>query len=190
MKKVFFIGFNKTATTSLHHLFLNSGYTSIHHKHKKNYLAVTIERNYLNKRPILDSIDFTDCYIDLVYSDNFHYIEANKYFKEFYKEYPDSFFIFQKRDVDSWVRSRSLHKGNETFLKRVGNALSLSDKEVQEYWRQLYFEHYRNVALFFKNKENFLEFDIDDDIEILINFLSPEIEINKNEWEFHNVTRI
>lgn len=79
-RKIFVIGFNKTATSTFHQLFLSNGLKSQH-----------------------GGVWKTDKYDCL--SDN---PELNNY-KELYKNYPNSIFILNTRGLYSWLLSRAMH---------------------------------------------------------------------------------
>lgn len=79
-RKIFVIGFNKTATSTFHQLFLSNGLKSQHEG--------------------VWQIDKYDCF-----SDN---PELNNY-KELYKNYPNSIFILNTRGLYSWLLSRAMH---------------------------------------------------------------------------------
>jgi len=189
--KVFFIGFNKTATTAFHKLFLDSGYKSYHHKkNKKKYLAKIIHENYLNNDPILKTIDDADCYSDLVYSTHDEYIEANSFYKEIFREYPNSYYVLQTRNIDNWICSRLKHIGTESFAYRVCNVLDITERELIDYWKNLYSSRVSEIINFYKNKSNFIIFDIDnDEITKLTQFLSVDFSLELSYWKKHNVSK-
>ena len=56
--KVFFIGFNKTATCAVHELFLKNEYNSVHHRDNNgNNLALSMQKNIINKNDILTNLE-------------------------------------------------------------------------------------------------------------------------------------
>ena len=80
--KIFVIGFNKTATSTFHQLFLAN-------KKKSQHGGIWKTQNY-------------DCF-----SDNPELPENN--YKNLYKKYPDAKFILNTRSLNSWLLSRAVH---------------------------------------------------------------------------------
>jgi len=197
MNKIFFIGFNKTATTSFDYLFSCSGYTSYHHwariKKKKTYLAKQIYNNLQNNLPILNKIDNAHAYSDLISpvtdidGKTFIY-EANQNFDILYKEYPNAYFILNTRNIEDWVLSRSNHKN---ALKAWNKFFNISYGKTIDMWRKNFIKHHTSVREFFYNKPtaNFLEFNIDTDrIDILIDYVKKDFILDKNYWTQKNKT--
>jgi hypothetical protein len=191
--KVFFIGFNKTATTSLHRLFLDSGYISFHHtkrQNKKENIANIIDKNFKNNLPLLTNLETADCLIDMILSNNNRYLEANKYFRQLHQQYPDSYFILQIRNEENWIKSRLKHRSKPSFAKRSISALGLKNTdELIQFWKAMKSNHFTDVRNYFCNSKKFIEYNIDkDDISKLINFLSPHFQLKKEHWKKHNAT--
>jgi hypothetical protein len=80
--KVFTIGFNKTGTSSIHHLFLEAGLKSQHKSGKWD-------------------LDDFQCFCD-----GSHHKGA---FKDYDRKYPHSTFILNTRPLGNWLKSRSKH---------------------------------------------------------------------------------
>jgi len=191
--KVFFIGFNKTATTAFHRLFTSSGYISFHHctrQNKKENIANIIQKNYIGNLPLLKGLENADCLLDMIFSNYSQYLEANKYFQQFNEQYPNSFFILQIRNEDDWIQSRFNHKSKPSFVKRARSALNCKDnEELIKRWKEIRSNHFHKVRNYFSNSNNFIEYDIDkDNISKIINFLSPQFTLKKKFWQKHNVT--
>jgi hypothetical protein len=188
MKKIWIIGFNKTATTSIHHLIQASGYRSWHQSITHwGSIAKIIERNALAGLPILGEADTGDAYSDLCFLRDGKFVEANKWFKEIYEEYPDAYYVLNTRPMGNWIKSRVNHGD---FLQRYIAWTDCSTREeALEQWRANYRSHHAEVESFFKGKKNFLKFDIEeDDIKTLIDFLAPEYKLNPSYWRTHNKT--
>ena len=187
MKKVFFIGFNKTATTSIHQLFLESGYKSMHHNEGKVNLAKTMVKNIRKDKDILTNISTYHCYSDLTSATKTHYIEGNELFKELYQQYSDSYFVLQTRDTEDWIRSRVNHS-NGGFMKRCMTYMEMKKTdEIKEYWRNMKTKREKLIIKYFEDFDRFMVFDIDnDDITSLIDFLTPHFKLKKSEWKVYN----
>ena len=103
--KVFCIGLNKTGTTSLHRALTILGYNSVHAKTKDGInIKTTIKQNFRQGNDILTSLEKYDAFSDWDLDDSSHLI-----FKEFYNQYPNSKFILNTRNMDSWLDSREKH---------------------------------------------------------------------------------
>ncbi|RYH06683.1 hypothetical protein [Tropicimonas sp. IMCC6043] len=84
--KVFFLGFNKTGTSSIHKLFSSLGYRSFHHP----------EWREISKFPLFSAFD--------VFSDG-----EPQNIIDFKTNFPDAFYILNVRNLDAWVVSRLKH---------------------------------------------------------------------------------
>lgn len=90
--KIFVIGFNKTATTSLHYLFLRNGKKS---QHEKKW-----------------NLEKYDCFSD---GDTKTINVVN-----LYEKYPSSIFILNTRNLRHWLTSRFKH-GSATLHSNIKN---------------------------------------------------------------------
>lgn len=195
MKKVFFLGFNKTATVSFHYLFALSGYKSAHNiyriKGKPETLALRMFRNKSFDLPILNGISDYEVFSDLIFVKPKEklYIEANKWYRELHKEYPDSYFILQTRNVNDWLNSRENHDDGN-FLKRCMKLKSIMNhSEMLEHWKNERLSREEEIKQYFKGNKDFLLFDIDKDpIDKLIEHVRPEFNLKKMYWYKLNVT--
>ena len=84
-KKIFIIGYNKTATCSLNALFKHNGWNS---EHKCGDWAIDEKEVFSDQHP-----EFTN-FFD---------------FKKLSNKYPNSFFILNLRKLDDWIMSRCGH---------------------------------------------------------------------------------
>lgn len=189
MTKVFFLGFNKTATTAFHKLFELSGHTSYHHLVKGKNLTQVMNGNIKNNKPILHNISGGVAYSDLSYFKKNQCIEGNQWYAELHQEYPDAFFILQTRDLEEWIESRSKHKKGR-FIKRCMDSYGVQSKdEMREIWRTERQERENQIKRYFRRNPKFLTFDINhDDINRLIEHLKPDIMLKKEQWKVHNKT--
>lgn len=192
--KVFFIGFNKTATTAFHRLFTDSGYRSIHHsarfEKKRKYLGDIIRKNKKSNLPLLKSIENYDAYSEMLFCTPSVYYDAIKDYKLLHTQYKDGYFILQTRNLDNWIKSRFNHKRNQnTFYAKAKHALSMDNAQLEEYWRKEYFDHHNEVNNYFSNNSKFLTFNIDEDNIIkLLHFLKLDYDLKINNWKKYNVT--
>jgi hypothetical protein len=173
--KIFCIGLNKTGTTSLHAAFQKIGFKSVHFKEKNGTdIKDLILKNWKNGNKLLEGIEQYDAYSD------WNSPSTNFLFKELDKQYPDSKFILNTRNLEDWLKSREKHVRRIPNFKRLqiehpSNSWFAIDKTV---WKKEYFEHHNNVYEYFKERENdLLEFDVTkgDDWDKLCNFLNVKV---------------
>ena len=199
--KVFQIGFNRSGTTSFHHLFKGSGYKSIHYcrgllamKVKSNVLRKANNTAYAKRIKLLDGLDDFDFYSDMeyVYSElknNKNPFYAYTYFRELYYDYPDAKFIFNFRPDEDWVKSRINY--SERYAKEFKELTGIKhDEDMIELWKQHYYDHIDNVLEFFKDKPNkLLIFDLSkDEPSKIINFFS-DLKLDITKWAKHNTSK-
>ncbi|MEZ9835140.1 sulfotransferase [Vibrio breoganii] len=179
--KVFVIGMNKTATTSIHELFHKNGYKGLHWN--KGRLAQRMFDNISQCKPILSSLSNITTFSDMVVEtqDKVRYFHV-EHLADIVAQYPDAIYIFNDRSVDSWVSSLKRH-ANGSFFKRELKRHQNSEEKVVESWRNLYVNHKNNVLRILGGKHNFIHFDIENDNdEILVSFLVKKgfsFKINK-----------
>ena len=122
--KIFVIGFNKTATTSIHNLFKKLNINSVH-----------------RTKPVLKHIDKYDAFTD---GDHYN-------FEEYYKLYPNSLFILNTRPIYKWLVSRYKHAKSHNFKKCW--CWPISDEKTNS-WILDRQKHYKNILKFFSDKPN------------------------------------
>ena len=184
--KLFFIGFNKTATSSLDHLLRKNGYKCIHWMTEEIFLAKQMKMNVDASLPILQGIGEFDVYSDFTFVSNESVIEGNQFYKDLHREYPGSWFILNIRDANSWLLSRLRHP---TFAERYATATNLSIPELVEYWRTLKIQTEKDIVKYFEGYSKFAIFDIESDTYMdLANVLKPDYILNDTTLEILNVT--
>ena len=96
--KLFFIGFNKTGTKSLHAFFRDNGYLCVH---SSSYMARRLglppiaklmKLNQEKGLPLLHGLDHYDVYSDMIYLTDAELIEGNGWFRELDAQNPGSLF--------------------------------------------------------------------------------------------------
>ena len=96
MKKTIFIGFNKTATTSIHFTMRKNGFNSVHRagawRFKTRYNRL---KNVINRRDVIT--DWGDTHIPL------HIIEKLS------NDYENELFVLNTRRLSAWIESRFKH---------------------------------------------------------------------------------
>lgn len=176
-KKIFIIGFNKTGTRSFMHYFIKNSIPVIHWD--ENRLARAIKFNYDNKRKLLTNYENFTVFCDMEDIHNMNFAHVT-YFKEMDKQYPNSKFILNIRNVEKWIESRNNHQDdNGNYTDYFCKKLKLTKEEVNDKWRKEFYEHNKNVIKYFSDKPNkLLIYHIENDnIEKLNDFL-PEYQLN------------
>lgn len=159
------IGFNKSGTTSIHKLFEDNRVPSVHWDNGR--LAKRCLLNALNGKKLLHGYDNTyNVFSDFMFrTDNFLF-EGNSLFRQMNRDYPDSYFVYNKRDIDDWINSRINHPGvvaGLNLLELQKKILSTnSDVVAIEYWKKMRGSFEEEIRDYFKNNKRFIEIDIYD----------------------------
>lgn len=192
--KVFFIGFNKTGTKTLHNFFRDNGYMSVH---SSSYMAQRldlppiaklIQQNRERGLPLLCGLDHYDVYSDMIYLTETELIEANGLFREFEAQNPGAYFVFNDRPVEKWIRSRLSHEGGPrgSFVGRYASALGISADEAPDLWRAHYTRHKAEVMDHFAGNPRFMVFDIESGNPAqLARFLAGDFHLDPGKWSHH-----
>ena len=157
-KKIFCVGVNKTGTSSLHDAFLILGIKSVHFKGaEERNIKDIIQSNYLAGDNILRGLEHYEAFSDWDLGPS-----TVDIVKEFDKQYPNSKFILNIRDLDGWLNSREKHVIRNQERKR-----KKPDADIQwltidrEGWTKQFDNHYQQVTKHFEGRENeLLVFDV------------------------------
>ena len=175
--KLFFIGFNKTGTTSIDQLFKLYGYNSCHNSY---WWYCTLENRYHNDKVINDISIIND---HQVLTDGFELyfpdMPVLPNLEELDKLYPNSKYIYQTRNLKAWLISRLCEKNDKSyhFCKNINDVL-LEMTKLRNYW-------YRTIITHFENRTTDLliinYIDDDNSLDQLNKFLNTSfiVKINK-----------
>lgn len=130
-KKYFVIGFNKTATTTFHHLFTVNGLKSQHNK--SNYWKTNVY----------------DCFSDITSGDDI--------WKKCYSKYPKGIFILNVRSLDKWLISRFKHG---IFTKQVW-AYPYTSEKCKKWIKERESVHHEILEFFTKDPSKLIIIDIE-----------------------------
>lgn len=214
MNKIFQIGFNKCGTSSIYSLFQN------HTKYKLpaihwdyGLLSLSIFDNISNsKRPLSPKYDkytvFTDMECNIRDShNNVKFLYAYKLFEILDKHYPNSKFILNTRDIDSWIQSRMNHicqyeidqshesvklPQDKTYYEIYSEFVKIKDKEkIIDLWKKDWYTHHINVLTYFKDRpKDLLLYNFDTDpFEKFVNFFS-NVGFTVSEMPVKNKTKV
>ena len=181
---VFLIGFNKTATRSLDYLFSSNGFPSVHYDEGR--LALRMLENLVNNKKIFDGYDNNfKVYSDMIFINDCIDVQCNKFFRIMDRDYPQSYFIYNKRDTEDWVQSRLRHReGGRSFIEMSMNIYNTKDTdEVKNIWKEEKKNFESELRKYFKGMDRYLEIDIQIDnvcssISKLLN-----IKLNCEHWK-------
>ena len=129
-EKIFVIGFNKCATTTIDHLFKINDLSSYHQGTKYKIQKWT---DVLDKYKCFSDINFT---IDII--------------KNLNKTNPNSLFILNTRKINKWIISRFEH-GVRGYLKSGEHGYYPYSEDKMISWIKERQNYYRDVLEYFKN---------------------------------------
>ena len=190
-KKIFQIGFNKTGTGSIYQFLLDNDIKSVHWAGGK--ISRIMHLNDLNGDPLLKGLEEYQGFTDMEHNlkDGGFFYASERYFKELDKQYPGSLFIFNYRNIDKWILSRSKHS-NGMYLLNAMIKDGLDRDEIFSQWRQEYKTHMQNVEDYFREKDNCLLLNIEDtNNELLGEFLRKHgLSIRSMSLGHHHKTEV
>jgi len=149
--RIFGIGLNKTATTSLDEALTILGFTSLHDGGPEVHDAV--KRAIDDGVPLLTNLDPRwDAFSDIGL--------LSRRFRMLDEQYPGSRFVYTVRPVDAWIDSRRRHVERNVTRKAEGKYDGTFLVIDEEKWRREWDEHAERVHRYFKNRTDFLEIDL------------------------------
>lgn len=146
--KIFCIGPNKTATTSLHLAFKMLGLSSVHHVNHNGKIGLIMEDNINAGRKPLEGVDEYDAYSDFTWNmENIKILE---------NEYPSSLFIFTTRDTNEWLKSRINHDRVWNENNPDKKPRTIDGKKLKDWYES----YHKEIRSHFKGREDYLEMNI------------------------------
>lgn len=151
MRKIIFIGFNKTGTTTIHNVMSKNGFDSVHcagvrrFKNRYNRICKVIRRR------------------DVVCDWGDTHIEVNT-LEKLSNEFENELFVLNTRSLKNWIKSRLKHYLTRKRWDFDNREFSLTDVSLEnaKMFLQQRTIFYENVARIFCDKGNLLILDIDD----------------------------
>ena len=142
-KKIFCVGLNKTGTSSLHDAFLMLNIESVHFKGaEERNIKDIIQSNYLAGDNILKGLEHYEAFSDWDLGPS-----TVDIVKEFDKQYPNSKFILNIRDLDGWLNSREKHVIRNQERKRKNPDADIQWLTIdREGWTKQFNNHYQQVT--------------------------------------------
>ena len=122
--------------------------------------------NCINGKKIFNGYDqkysvFSDM---LFLNENIH-IEGNHFFKIIDRDYPNSLFIYNYRNMDNWINSRLSHgvnSQNPSFIDRSLKVYSEDTEMIKKRWQQTRLTFEKEISLYFSGSNKLLLLDIED----------------------------
>jgi hypothetical protein len=193
--KIFQIGFNKCATTSLYFFFKLNGIESVHWAERQegkinSIICLKAIENLSSNRNMFEGMEYV-FYSDMEFISSRRIIYLYEYYKIMDEQYPDSKFILNTRNLDDWIKSRLNHQGpfETSYLKRSMDYFRCNEDKVIKIWKNHYRNHINGVLSYFKNKPGkLLHFKLEkDDANNIIDFL-PEFTFRFKKLPEANLT--
>jgi hypothetical protein len=185
--KIFQIGFNRCGTLCLYNFFKNNKIPSIHWDNGR--LSQTMKKNFEQDRPLLEG------YEKYVFFSDMEHFDANigvfyshmHFYKLLDKQYSESKFLLNTRNVDNWIMSRLNHEYSGIigfYANFIMSRLNIGLEQLLEKWRLEWDNHYEDVIEYFKGRaDDLLIFNIEnDDPQKIVDFLKEFYDLNKNEF--------
>lgn len=182
INKIFIIGFNKTATKTLHTFFKAQRIPSLHWYTGR--IAIKMTQNAVSGRKLLHGYDRRyKVFSDMMYLNHRICIEGNSFYRILDRDYPGSLFIYSTRDEDAWIKSR-LNHDDGSFLRNYHQILNTdSVDEIIEHWRQTRRQFEADMFRYFEGRKDLLVFDINTSgPETLGSFLNLDLDASKYVW--------
>ena len=188
---IIFLGFNKTATTSIHKLFHDNGVPSVHWDQGR--LAKTMLLNSIEGKRVLAGYEEEfQVFSDMLYRTRGFWFEGNSLFRQIAKDYPSARFIYNFRPMEEWLQSRLSHRGRIDDLTFLDHHLILlrtkSTRDVLDYWRLTRERLEEDLRRFFCANKNYMEIDINDKLIVQKIQSFTGIPLNQKLWRIHNST--
>ena len=163
--KIFVIGYNKCASSTMHNIFVHNGYKSYHQGCQYKIRKWT---------DVLDSYDvFLDIAPDINLIDKLH------------KKYKDSLYILNTRPLNKWLISRAEH-GVRGYIKNGKHAFfPLSEKLITS-WTNSRNNHNMDILKYFMDTpDKLIVLNIDN--KNWIDFLTNKLKLKNKNIESKNI---
>jgi len=185
---VFVIGFNKTATRTIHDFFERNGFPGVHWHGGR--LALRMTQNCIQQKKVCDGYDNKyRVYSDMMFTSEKIWIEGNQYFRQMDQDYPGSYFIYNTRDMAAWIKSRANHGSayKINLLQRARKIYGTSDdSEIFAIWRNQREAFEAELADYFGKRpdKKLLNLNINDDDAAaqVATFLDRDMDISQWGW--------
>ena len=90
---------------------------------------------------------------------------AYELFPLFDLQYPGSLFVYNKRNIEDWIKSRLNHPDYAELYQARFNSKNFKKlttiDEVKQHWKDFHARHERRVLKYFEQKNNLIQLDVD-----------------------------
>lgn len=189
--KIFIVGFNKSGTTTLHQYFKSNNLSSVHWDGGR--MAVAMQANCIASRPVMSGYDraFT-AFSDMVFLNEKIHIEGNAQFRNMDADYPQSYFIYNTRNIDDWIASRLSHDSGRFFgLSKAAYRTADKDKIIK-IWKDTRLNFEADIRQYFQSSPRFLELDINaaDPQKMVNGFLKRDFDETRWKWQNRTMPKL
>jgi hypothetical protein len=186
--KIFFIGFNKCATSAIAKFLARQGIKSAHWEPDGENLAMEIEKRLDDPAALKRYLMRWTSYADLALSSEELMLDGNRHFRLFHELFPSAYFVLNDRDPEGWVKSRLSHRRGQ-FARRSAQFRGCAVEDLPAIWMEEREEHNRAALSYFADYDRFLHFWVDrDPVSNLVDFLSPSFRLKAQHWSRENVS--
>jgi len=192
--KIFVIGPNRCATTSLHKFFHFNGLRSLHCRIGEMYLAREIRDRRGDDAALRAFLGRWTVYSDFVYLTETEHYEAHGLYETYARLFPEAVFILNDRDTEGWIASRLRFK--DDFLPRYLAVHGGTAEQAAARWRAEQDAHRAAALAFFAGHTRFVHLRIDQTgpqdlagagvIEPVRRLLSPPFRLDPRHWRPFN----
>lgn len=187
--KIFFLGFNKCATSAIFLFLARQGIKSAHWQRGEENFAREIERKVDDKAELKRYLMGWTAFSDLTLSSDELILNGNRHFRILHELFPRAYFVLNDRDPERWVASRLMHRQGQ-YARRSAKFHGCTIGDLRQVWLKERDEHYRAVFEHFEDYDRFLHFKVDrDDVSTLITLLAPHFKLKRHHWRRENVSR-
>jgi hypothetical protein len=190
--KLFFIGFNKCGTTSFHKFFRLNGYNSVHSRTRvlpffqRRNIPFHWADNVAAGRNPLRGMQHCRVFSGISHAKDDRFVEGNSFFRELHQHYPDAFFVFNRRPVENWIKSRFNHRDGR-LRKRHAEIRGVPEAALPDLWRADFTEREAEILAYFADNPRFMVFNLESDpVSRLIAFLAPSFTLDERHWAHRN----
>jgi Sulfotransferase domain len=156
------VGFNRAGTSSIADFLRRAGFKVVDHTfdaghYKGKNLALHIEANVNAGRAPLAGLEQWNAFTDIEYVHVEKTFYGQNWFAKIAEAHPETKFILNIRDKNSWLESRKKFGG---YLETSATAAGVSQAEILEIWSAEWDQHIAAVSAYF-SKDRLFILDID-----------------------------
>jgi len=123
-------------------------------------------------RPLLHGLEDIQVFSDMEYvSSDGELFFGYRLFPQLDYHYPGSYFVYNYRSVDDWIKSQFSHKNKllgsyakryKKALKKLLNVNIISNQQLEQHFVDCWTQHEKDVEQYFSSRNNLIRLDITD----------------------------